>query len=140
MNKQTSGALCESFFNATIKTKRVCVLIFIGMTVTAHSYAQQPCVQGMRIDGVVTDPTGAVIPGARVHVSSGATALTDATGHYVFACEPGTSIAITADAEGFARTATHAHARAGGVAHANLKLSVASVETDVEVNANAGGV
>ena len=140
MNTQTLGALFESFFKFGIKAKRVCVLIFVGTLASALAYAQQPCVQGIRIDGVVADPTGAVIPGARVQASSGATALTDGTGHYVFACEPGTSTIITVEAEGFARAETHAHARAGGVAHANLKLSVARAETDVEVDANHGGV
>jgi Carboxypeptidase regulatory-like domain len=140
MNKQPLGTLCESSLKAGIQVKRVCVLILFGMFAAALSRAQQPCAQGLRIDGVVTDPTGAVIPGARVRASSGATVLTDAAGHYVFACEPGTSITITADASGFAKAAAHAHARVGGVAHVNLKLSVASVETDVEVNADAGGV
>ena len=140
MNTQPLGAFCESSSLAGVKTKRPCVVICVGMLATALSFAQQRCVQGVRIDGVITDPTGAVIPGARVRASSGATILTDGNGHYVFACQPGTSITIMADAEGFARAETHAHARAGGVAHANLRLSVASVKTDVEVNGNAGGV
>jgi hypothetical protein len=140
MKKQPLGAPCELSFKAGIKARRICIPIFVGMMAAAHSYAQQPCAQGMRIDGVVSDPTGAVIPGASVHASSGATALTDATGHYLFACEPGTSITITADAEGFARATAHAHARAGGGVRVNIKLSVASVETNLEVNANADGV
>ena len=144
MNKQQLWAHCDPFSqtrNETgVKAKRVCVLILVGLLVAAHSYGQRPCVQGMRIDGVVTDPTGAVIPGAHVQASSGTTALTDAVGHYVFACEPGTSITITANAEGFARATARAHAGASAVAHINLKLSVASVEANVEVNANAGGV
>jgi hypothetical protein len=140
MRKQPGGALCESSFRAGIKAKRVCVPIFVGMLATVLAYAQQPCGGGMRIDGVITDPTGAVIPGARVQASSGATALTDGAGHYVFACEPGTSITLTADAAGFAKATAHAHARAGGVARLNVKLSVASVETDVVVNASAGGI
>ena len=122
-----------------IKAKRVSALFFVGMLATALSPAQS-CLQGVRIDGVVTDPTGAVIPGARVQASSGATALTDAAGHFEFMCEPGTSIAITANAAGFAKATARAHARVGGVARLNLKLSVAPIETDVEVNANTSGV
>lgn len=140
MNRQPLGVHCGSSFKASIKAQRVGVLILAGMLAAPLPYAQQSCVQGMRTDGVVTDPTGAVIPGAHVQASSGATALTDATGHYVFSCEPGTSITITADAPGFARATAHAHARAGSVAHVNLKLSVASVETDVQVDANTSGV
>jgi hypothetical protein len=122
-----------------LRAGRNCVILLAGWHLTALALAQQPCADGMRIDGVVTDPTGAVIPGARVQASSGATALTDATGRYVFACEPGTSITIAADATGFATATNHAHARVGSVAHVNLKLSVASVETNVVVHANASG-
>ena len=140
MNKQPLGALCEFSFKTGIKVRQICIPIFVGMIAAAHSSAQQPCAQGIRIDGIVIDPTGAVISGASMHTSSGATVLTDATGHYGFACEAGTSTMITADAAGFAKAMGRAHARAGGVTHVNLKLSVASVETSVEVNANAGGV
>jgi hypothetical protein len=93
----------------------------------------------MHIDGVITDPTGAVIPGAHVQAGTGAPGVTDATGHYAFACVPLTSTTITADADGFAQATARAHARAGGAAHVNLRLAVASVQTDVQVNANADG-
>jgi hypothetical protein len=122
------------------KTSRNWAALLVGWLLTASALAQQPCAGGVFIDGVVTDPTGAVIRGARMEATGGAHALTDANGHYVFACEPGTSITITADAPGFARAVAHAHARVAGVAHVNLQLSLASVETNVEVDANAGGV
>ncbi|MGB7353730.1 MAG: carboxypeptidase-like regulatory domain-containing protein, partial [Acidobacteriaceae bacterium] len=140
MNKHPLGALFEYSFNSRIKARRICIPIFVGMLAPTLAFAQQPCVRGIRVDGVVTDPTGAVIPVAHVETSSGATVLTDATGHYVFACEPGTSITITADAAGFAKATAHAHARMGGAAHANLRLSVALVETNVVVDPNASGV
>ena len=136
MNQHRHGVSGALFFRAGMQAKRLCVLLFAG----ALAHAQPACVQGIRIDGVVTDPTGAVIPGARVQASGGATVRTDAAGHYGFACEPATSITITAEAPGFARATAHAHARAGGVAQVNLRLAVASVETNVEVDANAGGV
>jgi hypothetical protein len=140
MNERPRGALCELSFKAGIQATGVYALIFVGMLATVLTYAQRPCVQGIRINGAITDPTGAVIPGARVQTSSGATVLTDATGHYVFACEAGTSITIAANAAGFARATAHAHARVGGVAQVNIKLSVASVETDVQVNAITDGI
>jgi hypothetical protein len=138
MNRSRLGVLLES--SVEFGAQAVRVLIFAGLLATMLASAQQRCVTGMRVDGVISDPTGAVIAGARVQASSGATALTDATGHYAFACEPGTSITITADAPGFAKATANAHGHAGGVAHVNLKLSVARVETDVEVTPNAGGV
>jgi carboxypeptidase family protein len=139
MNKQPPTPLRGAFFQAGIEAKRVCVVVFVGVFTVVYAGAQQPCGQGVRVDGVVTDPTGAVIPGARVQASNGIATLTDAAGYYVL-CEPETSIAIAADATGFARATAHAHARVGGAAHVNLKLSVASVETNVVVDANAGGV
>lgn len=71
MNKQPLGALYEFPLKVCIQAKRVWVVGFMGMLATAFCYAQQPCVQGMRIDGAITDPTGAVIPGARVQRSYG---------------------------------------------------------------------
>lgn len=43
-------------------------------------YAQQTCTKGIRVEGIVTDPTGAVVPGSRLSTSDGQTALTDETG------------------------------------------------------------
>jgi len=33
--------------------------------------AQQSCADGMRVEGTITDPSGAVIPGAQVQAGSG---------------------------------------------------------------------
>ncbi len=42
----------------------------------------------MRIEGVVTDPSGAVVPGAQVQAGSGDIVTTDALGQFVLACVP----------------------------------------------------
>lgn len=96
--------------------------------------AQQPCATGVRIEGVVTDPSGAVVAGAQVQASNGEKTTTDAAGHYVLPCVPVSSAAITVQAEGFAPRAAKAHARTGETAHLNVQLEVASVRTDVQVN------
>jgi hypothetical protein len=111
-------------------------VLFAGLLFSGAALAQQPCSRGMHIEGVITDPTGAVIPGAHVQAGTGATGVSDATGHYAFACVSVTLTTITADADGFARAIARAHAHAGGTAHVNLRLAVASVQTDVQVNAN----
>src|SRR5580698_9324245 len=117
--------------------KRPCgAVVLVGFLVSGTALAQQSCTRGMHIDGVISDPTGAVIPGAHVQAGTGATGVTDATGHYAFPCVPSTSTTITADADGFAPATARAHAHAGGAAHINLRLAVASVRTDVQVNAN----
>jgi hypothetical protein len=137
MNKQPFGNSCGLAAKAVMMTGHAVLLV--GLLFSGAALAQQSCIRGMRIDGVITDPTGAVIPGAHVQAGTGATGVTDATGHYAFACVSVTSTTITADADGFAQATAHAHARAGGAAHVNLQLAVASVETDVKVGANTNG-
>jgi len=117
-------------------TGRKCVVLLVGLLVSGTALAQQSCIRGMHIDGVITDPTGAVIPGAHVQAGTGTTGVTDASGHYAFTCVSATSTTITADANGFAQATARAHAHAGGTAHVNLQLAVASVETDVQVHGN----
>jgi hypothetical protein len=101
-------------------------------------HAQQSCVNSIRVDGTITDPTGAVIPGAQVHASNGETATTDTAGHYVLPCIPATSTTLTAQVDGFAKGTASAHARQGGTAHVNLQLAVSAVQTDVQVNGDSG--
>jgi Carboxypeptidase regulatory-like domain len=134
MKKQPLEDSCGSAMKAVMITVRNCVVLLAGLLVSATALAQQSCIQGMHIDGVITDPTGAMIPGAHVQAGTGATGVTDATGRYAFACVSVTSTTITADADGFAQAVARAHARAGGTAHVNLQLAVASVQTDVQVN------
>ena len=139
MNKQPFEDSCGSAIKPVVITGRNCAVLLLGLFVSGTALAQQSCIRGMHIDGVITDPTGAVIPGAHVQAGTAATGVTDATGHYTFACVPLTSTTITADADGFAQATARAHARAGGAAHVNLRLAVAPVQTDVQVNANADG-
>jgi hypothetical protein len=88
------------------------------------AHAQQSCVNGIRIDGIVSDPTGAVIPGAQVRAASGETATTDTTGHYVLPCVPATSSTLTAQADGFARGTASARGHIGGTVRVNLNVGL----------------
>ncbi len=45
--------------------------------------AQQPCTTGIRIDGTITDPTGAVIPGAEVQTADGEKTISDAACYFL---------------------------------------------------------
>jgi hypothetical protein len=136
MNKQPFGNSCGLAVKAVMMGGQKYLVLLAGLLFSGMALAQQSCNRGMRIEGVVTDPTGAVIPGAHVQAGTGATGVTDAIGHYAFACVSVTSNTITADADGFSQAIAHAHARAGGTAHVNLQLAVASVETDIKVGAN----
>jgi hypothetical protein len=110
-------------------------LVLAAMLFPSLASAQQICVNGMRLEGTITDPTGAVIRGAQVQAAAnGEKALTDATGHYVLPCIPATSTTITAQADGFTTGTAPARIRLGATSHVNLQLAVASVQTDVQVN------
>lgn len=98
--------------------------------------AQQACPNGTRVEGAVTDPTGAVIPGASVQ-GAGTVARADATGHYVLACVSANAI-ITAQADGFANRAVRVPSRSSGAIHLNIQLTIASVQTDVQVSGDGG--
>ena len=102
--------------------------------------AQQACSGGMRIDGTITDPSGALIAGAQVSAASGEQAVTDATGHYVLPCIPKTSINLTVQAQGFTTGTTHVRNQAGTTAHINLQLAIAAVDTSVQVGADDTGL
>jgi hypothetical protein len=121
------------------RASRNWVILLAGWLLPALTLAQQPCAGGARIDGVVTDPTGAVIPGARVQ-ASGATAVTDAGGHYVLVCVSASAIAVTADAEGFSQGSAPVHMHGSDVLHMNLQLALAPVVTNVDVGPNSGGM
>ena len=136
MNRQPFGNSCGPAVKAVVMTGQKYAVLFAGLLFSGAALAQQPCSRGMHIEGVITDPTGAVVPGVHVQAGTGATGVSDATGHYAFACVSVTSTTITADADGFAQAIARAHAHAGGTAHVNLRLAVASVQTDVQVNAN----
>ena len=105
-----------------------------GLLIPIAAVAQQPCSSGVRVEGTITDPTGAAIPGARVRTADGETTTTDAAGQFTVACVPATSIIITAEAEGFAPDTATPAIEAGGIAEIKLQLAIAQTHTDVQVN------
>jgi hypothetical protein len=114
--------------------------LLAGLLFQSAGVAQQTCTSGIRIDGIVTDPSGAFVSGAQVQSADGSQTQTDAAGRFVLPCISPTSSTVTVQANGFAQGTARAHARVGGVAHINVQLAIASVETDVQVNAEAAGM
>jgi hypothetical protein len=112
-------------------------MVWVGLMLPVLGFGQEPCANGIRIDGVITDPTGAVILGAQVQAANGERTTTDASGHYLLPCVPAHSLAITIQAEGFSTGTAQARAQSGILAHLNVQLSVAAVQTDVQVGADA---
>lgn len=97
--------------------------------------AEESCSTGLRVEGTVTDPSGAVIPGAEVQATSGYKVLSDASGKYVLQCVMGTSANITAQAVGFGSATLRARGRVGSTVRINFNLAVASVQQEVQVDA-----
>ena len=109
---------------------------FMGILLVSTFYtvglSQQPCATGISVEGMITDPTGAVIPGATVQ-ASGISAITDSAGRYKLACVSENAV-INAQANGFANGTARIPARSARKIHLNIQLTVASVKTDVQVS------
>jgi len=121
-----------------MNAKLILGAVLIGRTVIPWASAQQNCPNGLRIEGTVTDPTGAVIPAAQVHSATGESAATDATGHYVLRCVPTTSTNLTVEADGFTRGTAVARGHIGGTVGVNLTLAIPSVQENVQVDGETG--
>src|SRR5882762_8099005 len=93
------------------------------------------------LSGTVTDKAGAVVPNAKVTVSSQGTgvvreSITDGSGHYLVPLLPVADYTIQAESQGF-QTAAQKDVRPQTDEHReiNFALNPASVSTSVEVNA-----
>lgn len=115
-------------------------LVAAGISLPWSASAQQACTSGIRVDGTVSDPTGAVIPGAHVRTASGEQAISDAAGHYTLSCVAASAVTVTARADGFRTASSPARGGAGETVHLNFQLEMNSVQTDVQVNADTAGV
>jgi hypothetical protein len=102
--------------------------------------AQNQCSNGVRIEGTVTDPAGAIISGAQVQSSDGEKTTTDAKGKYVVPCAPPGAVDVRVEAQGFDLRTARVTTRAGQVEHANMQLVIATVTTNVEVRDDASGM
>ena len=95
------------------------------------------------ISGVVTDPAGALVPGAAVTATNEGThvttsAKTGSDGYYSIESLPAGTYTLTVAAEGFARSVTVGVVLDIGVRRAdNVTLKVGSAATEVTVTANA---
>ena len=115
-------------------------MIFAGLAVSWTAMAEPICTGGVRVEGTITDPTGAVIPGARVQSGSGEGVDADASGHYVLPCITGIPVRITAQFPGFTSVTATKNGPRGGTVRLDLKLPIETVQTSVQVNADAPGV
>jgi hypothetical protein len=95
------------------------------------------------VHGTVSDPSGAVIPGATVHLTNQVsgldrTATTDALGQFVFANVPFNPYNVSVTAPGFGSTTQGAEIRSSVGVTLKLVLQIAAAEQTVTVEANGG--
>lgn len=113
----------------------VSVIVGMQLLFAATGNSQTACPNGIRIEGLVTDQSGAVIPGARVRTENGQESSTDKAGAFRLNCISGTSMVLHAEAAGFTPVRTIASGSTGSVVHITFQMPVTSVETDMVVSA-----
>ena len=111
------------------------------MTLAALSASAQSGNAGA-VRGTVTDPSGAVIPGATVHLTNASsgldrTATTEETGQFIFANTPFNPYRIRVSANGFATLSQNCEIRS--VVGISLKLVLQIASADQTVTVEAGG-
>ena len=121
---------CRAFFGV--------LLLCSGVKAPSAIYAQKPSQTGI-FTGLVADPSGAIIPGAVVHVETHKPSKftqpntsTDATGHYTLTLPPGT-YDVTVVFPGFTPFVATVIARAGATSHLNAALVIATESEQVNV-------
>ncbi len=119
--------------------RRICSLIFAVVFATSAAFAQS---SHGSMAGTVTDPTGAVIPGAKVLVTEQATGtksetVSTSSGDYRFNELPVGSYTVVTTAPGFSTaTATGVQVTVNSTASLNVKLAVGSQTENVTVDAS----
>ncbi|HTZ48207.1 MAG TPA: TonB-dependent receptor [Verrucomicrobiae bacterium] len=107
-------------------------LVFLPSVLLAQGYFGT-------VSGEITDPSGAVVPGAKVVIKDEAkgftfTATTDSAGHYVLTSVPPGMYTLTVEVQGFQREVrTGVKVNVSENATANFHLSVATSTQSVEV-------
>src|SRR5215469_10579777 len=114
------------------------LLVVLGIAVTAHAQTFRGA-----INGTVTDPTGAVVPNAKVKATEVATniehnTVTTGDGQYAFQDIPVGTYKVTVTASGFAAmTVDRVQVLTGTIYTLPVKLAIAKEVTTVEVAAAA---
>jgi len=123
--------------------KRGTILSFLSVLILIFASLRLPA-EGSNsgtVRGTVTDPSGAVVPGATVHLINEVsgldrTASTDATGQFVFANIPFNPYRLSVSANGFASLSQNFEIRSVVGTNLNLVLDVAGASQTVTVAAS----
>lgn len=121
-------------------------LIALALSLTASnafaSSSQSVGTSGS-VTGTVTDPSGAIVPGARVEIQNPVsgyerTTTTDKSGNFQFTNVPFNPYHLTVTSQGFAAYVQDVEPRSTVPVTVNIKLQVESASTSVTVEANGG--
>ena len=113
-------------------------VVLMALLISAMTSAQDRCLNGTRVEGMVTNSTGAAIPNASVRVSSAQLTTSDGAGHFQILCAPLGAVAVTVQAQGFEPRSIDIQTHSGRSTLANIELSLAAVRQEVEVTADTG--
>ncbi len=119
--------------------KKLLGLAVILLSITAFGFGQVTTVNGGSIQGVITDPSGAIIPEANITVSSGDTGttrntVTDSSGIYIVGPLVPGNYTVKVGKPGFTGLSVKTVVRTGTVTNGNYKLTVGESTTTVEVS------
>lgn len=119
--------------------RALCIVLLLMFSIVGHSAAQ--AVDSQQITGLVSDPTGAVVPNAEITVTNEATGIsvtlrTNESGNYDALNLPVGVYTVTAAAQGFKKTVIHGvTVDVGGKPAVPVQLSVGQIGESVEVKA-----
>jgi hypothetical protein len=116
-------------------------IISVLLLISAALHARAEGSDAGAVRGTVTDPSGAVIPGAKVHLVNQVSGLdrtvtTDATGQFVFANIPFNPYRMSVSANGFTPLSQSIQIRSVVGTNLNLVLQVAGASQTVIVEAS----
>jgi hypothetical protein len=118
---------------------RTALLFVLSLSASQFSFGQGVGTSGS-VQGLVTDPTGAVVPGAGVEISNPVSqfdrsVVTDAAGHFVIPNVPFNPYHVTVTGKGFTPHAQDIDVRSVVPVQLNISLKVSSTSEQVTVEA-----
>jgi hypothetical protein len=130
-----------TFHRASLKRILPLPVVLIALALAALSASAQSGSAGA-VRGAVTDPSGAVIPNASVHLTDKVsgfdrTTTSDATGQFIFSNVPFNPYTIDASAKGFAPLSQSVEIRSSVGITVNLVLQIAGASQTVTVESGS---
>ncbi len=144
MMKVSSYTRSSCSSNNSWRLLSLCVLVLFVLSLSLSAWAQSTVGTGS-IQGAVTDPTGAVVPGAKVMISNKATAAVihvtaSSGGNYSTGpIQPGDYI-VRVEAKGFKTMNLPVTVQVGNTATANLQMQVGQENQIIEVQGSSVAV